>query len=975
MKILLAGPDYEENLSIRYLSASLLSGGYETILATFNSPVDASAVVNAAQGADLVGLSVCFQARAREFLGLAQRIKSLDPKKVVVAGGHYASCAAEPLLANHPEIDLVVIHEGERTLVEIADAMPRLRERLPEIAGIAYRDGQRVRFTNPRPMLEDLDALPSPDRRGPVHWIAGVPTSYLMGSRGCYGHCAYCCITTLHRLAPGKRFRQRNVERIADEMSALYRERGTRQFIFHDDNFLVPSEAINHARISAFEQALKQRSVKDIALVIKCRPADATYDVLQRLKALGLVRVFLGVEAATARGLSALERDQTVDDSINALETCSEAGVSAQFTLMTFNPDTTLDTLRADVAFMRRFCGNPLNFCRAEIYTGTPLEKRMIECGRARGDYQARAYSLIDPVADLAWNASRKLFHSRCWSSGSLMQNAIGLDHAASVLRRFYKGSQREALARRVGSWVRSVNLDTINLLDEVIELSASAGGSMDAGFQSAIFALAERESRTRQEFLAEATKLRIGLQALHLPSGAHQIQPAAMWPRLVKPAAAALLAIGIPTTALGQQAIAQQSQTAPPTSSAGQDKAKCSMTGRVIDPSGAGVPKAKITITNVDTKALRTLTTDKDGQYVANGLVAGHYAVKAVAPGFKVAEVIGIVVKAGASERVDLQLALWDGCCEYAAAPMEVFETVPLPTNAGVMYDAAALAAIGVPKTALDPQVMSKLSQAAEAKCSLVGRIIDPAGADVPGTMITITNTDTGAIHTLTTDKGGQYVANDLVAGRYTVKAESPGFRTAVRTGIVLKAGACERIDVGLTLEIGCCEYVAVALASPKEETNFYERRKPFTYVVGDANDHRTLQGIAALVYGDPKAWIQIFEVNRNVVMTPGAIPYGTAIWIPPRKRFVPKLISKVTPVYPPAAQKAHIWGDVVLDVTLKEDGTVEQTSVIDGDPLLVEAATSAVKRWRYRPLLDGGKPVVKFVVAVSFGKGGKVR
>ena len=48
--------------------------------------------------------------------------------------------------------------------------------------------------------------------------------------------------------APGKRFRQRNLERIADEMAALYHERGSRQFVFHDDNFLVPSEAINHAR-------------------------------------------------------------------------------------------------------------------------------------------------------------------------------------------------------------------------------------------------------------------------------------------------------------------------------------------------------------------------------------------------------------------------------------------------------------------------------------------------------------------------------------------------------------------------------------------------------------------------------------------------------------------------------------------------------------------------------------------------------
>jgi radical SAM superfamily enzyme YgiQ (UPF0313 family) len=160
------------------------------VLAAFNAAAEIGAVTNAAQDADLVGLSICFQARAKEFLALAREIKSRHPKKLIVAGGHYASCAAGALVANHPEIDIVVIHEGERTLVEIADAMPRLEERLPEIAGIAYRSEERVCFTKARPTVEDLDSLPAPDRRGPVHMVAGVPTSYRMGSRGCYGNCA-----------------------------------------------------------------------------------------------------------------------------------------------------------------------------------------------------------------------------------------------------------------------------------------------------------------------------------------------------------------------------------------------------------------------------------------------------------------------------------------------------------------------------------------------------------------------------------------------------------------------------------------------------------------------------------------------------------------------------------------------------------------------------------------------------------------
>lgn len=433
MRVLLAGPDFEENLSIRYLASSLQANGHEAVLAVFNSADDVDAVAQQAAEADIVGLSLCFQSRAQEFLILARRIKQLHPGKPIVAGGHYASCSAEALLQHHPELEIVVIHEGEQTLVEIVAAAANLKDELPKVTGIAYREDGQVRFTPQRRTLDDLDTLPFPERHGRIHTIAGVPTSFLMGSRGCYENCAYCCITTLHHMAPGKRFRQRKAELIADEMLQLYRERGTRQFVFHDDNFLVPSVAINQARIEAFDKAFKSRGMEDIALLIKCRPADANRDVLGRLKEMGLVRLFMGIESATDMGLATLERRQTVDQSIRALDICGELDLSAQFTIMTFNPDANLNTLRTDLAFMRRFAGNPLNFCRTEIYAGTPLEKRMIALGRARGDYRAREYNMSDPVADLACTIALDLFYERCWGNGSLMQNTIGLDHMVAV--------------------------------------------------------------------------------------------------------------------------------------------------------------------------------------------------------------------------------------------------------------------------------------------------------------------------------------------------------------------------------------------------------------------------------------------------------------------------------------------------------------------------------------------------------------
>jgi anaerobic magnesium-protoporphyrin IX monomethyl ester cyclase len=851
MKILLAGPDFEENLSIRYLSSSLLAAGHETTLAPFNSAADTTSVVDAARDAEIVALSMCFQSRAQEFLRLAQWLKSSDPRQLIVAGGHYASCAAEALLAHHPEIDIIVIHEGEHTLVEIANAMPHPEGRLPQISGIAYRDGAQIRFTTPRRTSDDLDALPFPDRRGPVHVLAGVPTSYMMGSRGCYGSCAYCCITTLHQLAPGKRFRQRDVEGIADEMAALYRQRGTRQFVFHDDNFLVPSESLNHARLSALEKALYQRGVKDIALVIKCRPAEVNRRVFRRLKDLGLIRVFLGVESASSSGLSDLERVQTVEDSERALETCSDLDISAQFTLMIFHPDATLDTLRSDVAFMRRFSGNPLNFCRAEIYAGTPLEKRMIALGRARGDYLAREYSLSDPVAALACNISLDLFETRCWSGGSLMQTSIGLDHLAAVLKRFNRQRVATELCERVVGWLRSVNLDAIGLLEEVIDLSAFANASTNpsgsSGFHHAVLAIRERESRTRHTLLAQGSSLRAELEAVRVPSQARQFRTLhGSRLRLARQAAVAVLAIGMPAMSGCQSGV---SEMAPPPLKDSQKPADqdslCSLVGEVTDPQGAVVVNATITITNLDTGVTRTVKTDEVGRYLAGGLKVGHYSVKAESPGFHAVEKTGIILEPGANGRADVALQI------RADFKLDVVGTTP-------------------------------------------------------------------------------------------------------------------------THDAGCCEYAATPLKVAVED--WATKKKPFPYVVGTAKDSGTFKGVAELVYGDPGMWLQIFEANREAVPKPGAIPAGTSILIPPRKRSVPKLISKFLPAYPPEAKQEHVWGDVVLDVTLKDDGTVERVELIDGNPLLAEAATNAVKQWRYQPLLVQGKPMLKFVVAVSFGKHGKV-
>src|SRR2546427_11139632 len=80
---------------------------------------------------------------------------------------------------------------------------------------------------------------------------------------------------------------------------------------------------------------------------------------------------------------------------------------------------------------------------------------------------------------------------------------------------------------------------------------------------------------------------------------------------------------------------------------------------GLVTDPSGAVVPHATVTITNVGTGIQRTLQTDNGGSFVASALPFGSYVVSATASGFVTATSKPIVLNVGGTVQVELGLTV----------------------------------------------------------------------------------------------------------------------------------------------------------------------------------------------------------------------------------------------------------------------------------------------------------------------------
>jgi TonB family protein len=66
-------------------------------------------------------------------------------------------------------------------------------------------------------------------------------------------------------------------------------------------------------------------------------------------------------------------------------------------------------------------------------------------------------------------------------------------------------------------------------------------------------------------------------------------------------------------------------------------------------------------------------------------------------------------------------------------------------------------------------------------------------------------------------------------------------------------------------------------------------------------------------------------------------------------------KIKSKVSPQYPVLARKMNVSGSVKLEVFVAANGQVKSVKPLGGHPLLIDAAESAVKQWRYEPGAEG--------------------
>jgi TonB family protein len=73
-------------------------------------------------------------------------------------------------------------------------------------------------------------------------------------------------------------------------------------------------------------------------------------------------------------------------------------------------------------------------------------------------------------------------------------------------------------------------------------------------------------------------------------------------------------------------------------------------------------------------------------------------------------------------------------------------------------------------------------------------------------------------------------------------------------------------------------------------------------------------------------------------------------------------KTKSKVSPVYPELARRMNITGVVRVQITVAANGSIKNTKLVGGHPVLANAALDAVKKWRFEAGPQESTGIVEF-------------
>lgn len=351
--------------------------------------------------ADIIGIT-CLVTEIEIVGDMCRRIKAIRPDSIIVLGGAQPTSHPEQFSDWRAHIDYFVIGEGEITFAELVKAIrksPSARGEIEKVDGIAWFDGDRVKKSRPRELIQDLDSLPLPayDKidmeyyTRPTVWASRpilLSFFWIFSSRGCPFHCRYC---VAHEIF-GRRVRFRSTRSVLDEIRYLIDRHKIDGIYFYDESFTV-----NSARTIEMCNAIIEET-PDIIFGCQTRANLISEKVIEKMAQAGWLQIDFGIESGSDRILKLIQKDITVEQVISAIGICKKYGIRSFANMMVNLPDETSGELKASIDLMKKLDCNVVIWNVTVPYPGGFLDKKL-----AKEDYKKlmgfpsnEAYELLE---------------------------------------------------------------------------------------------------------------------------------------------------------------------------------------------------------------------------------------------------------------------------------------------------------------------------------------------------------------------------------------------------------------------------------------------------------------------------------------------------------------------------------------------------------------------------------------------------
>lgn len=354
---------------------------------------------------DLIGIGCTTDSRGFCW-ELTARAKKLNPDVKVILGNVHATFFAPEMLEHHP-VDFCAVGEGEETILELVRALEAGASDFGAIRGLVWRDPAtgEIRTNEPRPLIEDLDAIPINPKRRIFLNEANQRQGNMLSSRGCPFACGFCSSSSFWK----RTWRRHGPEHVVQEFEMLVAQ-GAEVIDILDDLFtmdLERAEAICDRLIASGNRT---------PWYARARVDRITEPLVDKMVAAGCREISFGIESGDPEMIRRINKKIDLEQAVDVFRMLRRKNLVARANFMIGNPGETAQSVDASVRLACRMKPTNIIASIARVYPRTMLDAEAQKHGLITPDFwylkadEAPYYTVDMSFEEMQAHATRMLF-------------------------------------------------------------------------------------------------------------------------------------------------------------------------------------------------------------------------------------------------------------------------------------------------------------------------------------------------------------------------------------------------------------------------------------------------------------------------------------------------------------------------------------------------------------------------------------